>query len=132
MTPIDDLRVGQWIAVCSDRMTKGRERYASFTGEPCEIVAISLPFIAVWIPRPGRGDTIDVRRYGVVRLDRKYVRVMLQMPLEDSPKDEDHEEQEQESLCPICGHKLSQRMVAGDGDELALHCSECGFGWHMP
>lgn len=102
MTPVDSLKINQWIAVCDDRDHRGNVTY---TGEPCQIVSISLPFIAIRFGRGGAGDMIDTRRYGVVLLRPHYVKAVLDMEEEpERPKKRSRKSEEREPCaCPNCG-----------------------------
>jgi hypothetical protein len=90
MTPVDDLKEGQWITVVGNRhldaqdddddsgapfnpfdfTRPSRRQKPSYSGAPVKIVAISLPFIAV---ADGRGvDTLDMRVWQVKKVTKKY------------------------------------------------------------
>ena len=83
MTQIDDLRVGGWYAIKSERELDEQTSFADFpfairkrrrsavTGEPLRILAISLPFIVV--TNGHDRFPLDVRQYEFIRLDRRYV-----------------------------------------------------------
>lgn len=71
MTPIDDINVGDTIAVVGCKM---QHRLKDFTGIPHTVIAISLPFLA--LDDGGIVRTLDVRVWEVKKVGRHYVEVM--------------------------------------------------------
>lgn len=144
MNAVDDLHVGNWIALSGDKHEPSQSHWFGppppsihYSGEPCQIIAISLPFLCVWLPKHDKADTIDVRRYNVVKLHRTYVRRMLELPTLTVPNLTDDVSAELideggDGLCPNCGHSLRERMIAGDEIGWHLHCIECGFKGMLP
>ena len=147
MTAIDDLHVGNWIAVTGDRDDTDTTSYPypvyrpepRFTGEPVKILAISLPFLCIYLPKCGMADTLDVRRVNVTKLHRTYVRRMLEYPTveaqeagdvhwsDDQAKPLPGQDSENKRPCPMCGGPMIERSVAGDSRGWHLFCKECGF-----
>lgn len=143
-TPIDDLHVGQWIAVVeSAEHETDFNPFSMFaptprskvTGQPLKIVAISLPFLAV--SDGHRRFPIDVREVQVKKLHKKYVECLkARQAIEERPNSgptfavaetEKAAEKKPEGkfgLCPVCGDRLIQRKSTGDWH---LACRECGF-----
>jgi hypothetical protein len=93
MTAVDDLKVGMFVAIVGDYEPKGwREPEMSpffsmcygeptkpkprATGQPLQIVAISLPFLAVTDGE--KKYPIDVRECQLQRLSPAYVRAMME------------------------------------------------------
>lgn len=130
MTPVDDLKIGQWIAVCSERdgntfCETPSKTGNSFSGEPVKILAISLPFLCVWLPQQKCVDTIDVRRQGVVKLNKTYV-FKMSLPRVDF-RGLVIENKSCNKSCPACGDMLLQEMAATNETELHYYCQACGF-----
>lgn len=138
--PVDDLNIGDWVIVTRAEMEesplefdapRSRRINNSLNGAPGKIVAISLPFVLVDGPR--QMDTLDVRRYKLVRANRRYVREYMKRYQEE----EDGEEGDEEELprrrrkkrvpdgcCPRCGQRLRQRLVLG---LWRVVCGDCGY-----
>lgn len=154
MTAPDDLYVGNWIAVIDEREPeeptwpfaayhRQPRIETEFTGEPCRIEAISLPFLLVWMPKIQEADTLDVRRFTVQKLHRTYVRKILSLPtvkgphepilvdVDDCPFPAKQPEGDRRR-CPVCEGPMSERAVAGDDRGWHLHCPECGFSGLLP
>jgi hypothetical protein len=144
MTPVDDLQVGQWIAIVGAKdaepefslfgMCRPKSRDV-VTGQPLKIVAMSLPFVAV--TDGYRRFPIDVREIQVKKLDPKYVKAMkakqsewepdgFAVPEPEKPKSESTG---RHGLCPMCGDRLIQRKSDGDW---FLACRQCGFQGTLP
>lgn len=83
MTNIENLHEGDWVAIDSVReddhefagMFSNQLRRTSFDGTPLRIMAISPPWIAV--AHDGKRFAIDLRKYGVRKLDDRYVAAMI-------------------------------------------------------
>jgi len=102
MTPIDDIRVGMWIAVCGN---KHNSDACDFLGKPMEVLAVSLPWLCVTGPR-----SIDLRCWEVQRVTPQYVRAMQgakyrrkQRPVDDP------------SRCPRCHYSPMVRKWTSNG-----------------
>jgi predicted RNA-binding Zn-ribbon protein involved in translation (DUF1610 family) len=136
-TPIDDLHVKQWVAVCHDKRVQGdaphwmhADHPPSFTGEPLQIVAISLPFIAV--SDGTRRFAIDARDYGLRKLHPTYVRkmrgVFMDHPdgiLAISETEDGVPADAAKGLCPLCSTRLRERRIAHE--TWVFKCPQCGF-----
>lgn len=130
MTPIDSLKIGDWIAICSEKC--GNEYRESplnpdriFSGQPVKLLAISLPFLAVWVPKLESADTIDVRRHGVVRLSKRFVTKLTTLRTVDFNRTS--EEVQCRSSCPSCGCVPLQETITPNGNETHYFCAACGF-----
>ena len=139
MTPIDSLYVGQWVAVCGDRQAKPNSLVGtlSFTGEPCKIEAISLPFIC--LSHGNHITTVDIRRFDLVRLKKSYVKKMTQAmakreamvaAIEEAEEDKPHIIAEVN--CPICGNQLQECDDEDRTDVIQLYCEKCEFLGFLP
>ena len=139
---IDDLRVGQWIAVEHDLTADDRADFNPFIpvrppvsrvdGMPLKIVSISLPFIVVtdketrWI--------IDTREVVLCRVSKHFVKSMMSTErtwtshdsyrISDKRTAESVPEAKPERVCPVCGERLHE--LYRDGVWL-LACGQCGF-----
>lgn len=132
MTPIDDLKPGDFIAVVEDKRDLpdcySRGMF-TFNGLPLEVLAISLPFLAV---NDGCTTTsLDVRQWGVRKVNRQYVKAMqdaspdLVLPrgrkrrkvrkTKPDPKD-----------CPRCGSRMVEKLDKPTSAWF-LTCRMCGF-----
>lgn len=142
-TPVDDLAVGQWIAITD--MQEEQPDWSPFamfrpqprhvTGQPLKIVAMSLPFLAVTDGM--RRFPIDVREVKVKKLEPRYVKAMKASQKDWEPERTtrsaftvaEPEKPKEKSkgmngLCPVCESRLIQRKTDG---EWFLACRECGF-----
>ncbi len=115
-THVENLEVGDWITIVKDRlegeedainffgMPTGRKTQPSYSGKPCQVVGISLPFLALRTGNEVMG--LDIRRYEVQRLSLEYVRAFipkLEVGLDN---------------CQKCGRKL---RIAAE----TRQCEEC-------
>lgn len=105
MTPADDLRPGMWVAIVGREepeeetsgqwsftawpMARSTRSTVAYTGEPLQILAISLPFLCVF--GGGKRFAIDLRSRDVQRLSKRFVRAMLAKP----PKTKESEQLQQ-------------------------------------
>jgi hypothetical protein len=118
-TAVDDLKVGEHIAVVEDKRDwDDRERASTFNGKPLKILAISLPFLSVSDGQ--RVFAIDVRAWGVRRLDKKYVKVMA----EEAPKRKKKIKPDPKT-CPRCGERMVERLDQSV-ERWFLVCRSCG------
>lgn len=135
-TPIDDLHVGQWIAVVGDKVEPEPNMFGYayrrdvVSGQPLQIIAISLPFLAV--TNGHMRFAIDVREFDVKLLHRKYVEMMKGHWIDEEHSREGVAEKPKpeptkstEGMCPVCGDRLIRRL--GDDRCWHLFCRECGF-----
>lgn len=131
MTPPDDLHVGMWIAIVSDKSVTADEPRGIFgmvqprpdvcTGEPLQILAYSFPFLCV--SNGERSFPIDIRKYDVQRLNKAYVNALRNhqpAPLQAKRITK----QDREGCCPNCGSRMVQRRSLQVG--WRMHCRECG------
>lgn len=132
MTPVDDLKVGQYVAIFNEKepefIPEGFavfSRESAVTGEPLLIKAISLPFMAV-MDTSGSMVPVDLRQYSVKRLKYTYVKAFES--LMQYPDDEDGEEVVLEDeprkriCCPVC----TERMVeCRDKHGWKFSCRNC-------
>ena len=147
MTAVDDLHVGNWIAIVGDNQRSADNLpwfitppgvQPEFSGEACQIVAVSLPFLLVWYPKQKKADTIDVRRFAVQKLHRTYVKRILALPTFTAPSsdqfsdDEEDSDEPEANRCPVCQGPMRQRSIAGNDMGWHLHCPECGFTGKLP
>ena len=126
MTPIDSLKVGHWVAVVRDKtIPEGLppEVKISYSGQPVNIVAVSLPFLAVFDGE--KIDAIDVREYEVQRVSNRYVKAMLMKPPESSQ--DGPEGKTDPNACPRCGERLVQRLTQRKESqgEWRAFCANC-------
>lgn len=127
MTPIDDLNVGDVIAVvCRKSMPDDEE---GFTGQPLRILAISLPFIACTDEE--MCCSIDLRAWGVQRMTPEYYMAVraFKQAREDCRDCQDEEKPEEwDDLCKRCGDRLVQRVILKpEGSEWHYYCRQCEF-----
>src|SRR5688572_19997051 len=112
MTPVDDLRRGDWVAVVGCNMDRprdwfGNEKPVAFDGLPLRILAISLPFLCV--DCQGKTLSLDVRAWDVKKVSRHYARAMSGV----APKQPRRRRaRPQKGHCPRCGERLCERLDA--------------------
>ena len=139
---IDDLRVGQWIAVEHDLTADDRPDFNPFTchrppksrvdGMPLKIVSISLPFIAV-TDQEAR-FVIDTRDVKLCRLSKHFVKAMTSTDRQETGHGSylitnkraaaSVPEAKPERACPVCSERLHELYREG---VWLLACPECGF-----
>lgn len=126
MTPVDDLNVGDWIAVVDQLVDPEPSQSPwemitancrpTYDGSPWRIKAISLPFIAVTDGK--RNCALDVRRWAVQRVSKKYADSMYGKPAVKKKRVrvvvEEHNPQADE--CPKCRQRLVQRLIFENGE----------------
>lgn len=137
MTAPDDLKIGQWIAVVSNRIKDAKAGdlpYAPCTGMPIQIKSISFPFLCV-ANCFDEMDTVDIRVYRVQKLGDHYVKEVN----EHIKKKHGSEQDKYGSLCqvdtssidrykcPVCDGPMVQKLIEGH-EQWLLVCNECGFG----
>lgn len=129
MTPIDDIRIGNHIALVDyrgpDRCNRGGQpKPMRFDGDPLEVVAISLPFLAV-VNGPHL-LTIDTRMYDVQKLKPHYVRTVHRF-VDSMPSEEEIEARHPDPRrCVRCGERLRHRNDKQTKFEWRLICPNCG------
>lgn len=140
MTPVDDLHVNQWVTIVDQREEEpspfdffGSSRRNLVSGQPLQIVAISLPFIAVTDGM--RRLPIDVREVNLRVLHKKYVESMRSSRIEQNtnqqcvapePAKENTGPVGIFGQCPVCGDRLVKRIREGSR-EWILAYRQCGF-----
>lgn len=74
-TPIENLRIGHYVAIVGIKGKIKKHVTPVWSGEPFRIENFSLPFVAV---KNFRGEVfaLDVRQYDLQRLRRSYVNTM--------------------------------------------------------
>ena len=143
---LDDLRVGKWIAIESDAAEPVENPFGDYSffgrqskkgslvnGQPLQIKAISLPFLAV--TDGNHRFSLDTREVRVCLLDPKYVKAMTQeKPVgtkargvavpERRRKKKPEPVQERRRACPECGGHLHEVCQGGDW---FFRCPDCKF-----
>lgn len=127
-THIENIRVGNYIAVSKDRELRvddsngyfmGRSLPPAYSGEPLYVLGISLPFVCVGTSC-GRKFALDLRRYEVSKLSRKYVNAMLYAKKAGVQVSQEQEKIVGESsggtYCNRCGERAVTRLLAGERD----------------
>ena len=127
MTPIDSIKVGDWIAV-SDCLVEPPECIRDHSirfqadGRPWQVVAISLPFLCL---RDDRVQvTLDVRNWEVVRLSRVYVARVLEAPAARERRRKPRKPKADALQCPRCGERMVQMLI---GSQWRYTCRDCKF-----
>lgn len=143
MIPQDDLEPGLWIAVTGipddendqiDSPFGPIRRRAMFDGTPLEVIAVSLPFVAV---TDGQNVfAIDTRTVVFTRMHKSYVKAMLTRMRRETPPNTRmrqviHSRQEPDAkdprCCPRCFEgRLRKIMTAGASVWMKV-CPVCGF-----
>lgn len=138
MTPADDLRVGQHVAVIRVKSTAdgfmngvyGNPQPPSYDGYPLKILAISLPFVSVSNGREVFG--LDVRDIDVKVVNAKYVKAMTSTEvLRKIRRRKRKKEKPDPKLCPNCKEGcLVERLIvqAGKPNIWIAVCTVCGYG----
>jgi hypothetical protein len=147
--PVDDLKVGHWYAiedVHEDDDVSGygvefylrpprRRREKVATGQPLQLLAISLPFIVV--TDGNQRFSLDTRRCQLCELDRRYVSALTiaEMDGNRQPVFLDEAKRKKENpdprLCPNCREgRLIQTYRARD--YWCWVCPVCGFEGRPP
>lgn len=134
MTPVDDIRVGMFVAICQYR---GQEQAypwegcqePRFDGAPLEVLEVCLPFLCVTDGR--KRFAVDVRLWGVQKVSPKYAAAMqtpesagkarfLKGKRKKKPKPDPRS-------CPRCHTRMVERLIVEvTGNHWRLVCPECG------
>lgn len=134
--PIDSISVKDWIAIdfkpepeVNDSHFSGQmfKPQVEYSGEPAEVVAISLPFILVRDVDGGAG-TIDVRNTGLIKVSRQYVKQYREgtcCDLECQTAEPGKMTPIRRRECPVCQGPLKEKKRPGSS--WAFICGECGF-----
>ena len=139
MTPPDDLRPGQYIALVRakdddapvspfDFFGPPKRSTDRIDGRPLEILAISLPFLCVTDGRRRFG--IDLRQYDVKRVTRQYAEHLWperrQEVRQFKGKRRERKEKPDGSYCQRCGSRLIQAYDIRNR-VWRIACRDCGF-----
>lgn len=116
MTPVDDLRVRQFVCVCDDR----RVTDSSSDGEPYQIMAIDLPFMAL-MARDGTVNGIDTRVYSLKRVSKRYWNAFVNMPSHTVAEDD-------YPRCIRCGERLVQSFIS---NKWRYYCRACNQDYDL-
>lgn len=122
MTPIDDLNVGDFVAVVGCKRLPvnawGQPIEGEYHGKPYRILEICLPFLCV-----AEGEhvtTIDVRQWEVQRVSKRYAKLMESVgPRSRRQRKKDKPDPRN---CPRCGCRMRQEHL---NDNWRLICPEC-------
>ena len=122
-TPVDDLKVGDFITAVKHRDCDGRHDY---NGRPVRIEAINLPFILGF-----DGDSlvsVDVREWELLKLtDRRYVRMAWGGC--NKSKAEEHRAPDPDNTghprCIRCGTRLRKQFSVKK--KWRMVCPTCGW-----
>lgn len=129
----DDLEPGQWVAVqallgaaCAgercDCYTCRSARGELFTGDPFEVLAVALPFVAVR-NLAGRVSSLDVRALGLVRVGENYVAARRADGQTSSPPDPPETiTPPRRIVCPSC----SSIFALSGAIPPRIPCMNCG------
>jgi len=143
MTYIDDLDVGMFVAILDqpeqERSPFGfpmwitedderRKRKTSGTGEPLEILAISLPFLCVTDGK--RRFSVDTRAVDLQKLGKDYVREMRSREEPGTKKKRKRKEKPDPQACPRCHERRIQTKTVGR--EWKFVCPRCGYDGEQP
>lgn len=100
MTPVDDLNVGDHVAVVGFKGRSHCRQCGDYSGTPHQITAISLPFIA--LNDGNEVQSIDIRVWELKRLSIDYVAVF---------KGEATRQIVDPYACPRCGDRYCEKLV---------------------
>lgn len=130
MTPVDDLKVGGYVAVVGVKDNDQPEPFGFFTprpkafdGLPVQITAISLPFVAVKDAR-GNIGAFDVRTFDLQIVSRRYAEAMQ---LAKPKRRRKRKEKPDPQWCVRCGGRLLQRLSKDSKFAWHVVCPECGW-----
>jgi len=140
MTRAINLKRGQFIVV-TGRVEKAEAAFQDngfgflmygrqeeeFNGLPLEVLAISLPFVAVTDGH--KRFAVDSRQYKLHRVDHSYVRAMAAAvgrgPLTARPKRR-RKQKPEAGACPRCFHKMTEVLIMGPNRAWHRICKNCG------
>lgn len=133
MTQVDDLKIGMCVVLvgCKTHMVDawGREIEPDYNGWPVEILEISLPFLCVTDGQ--RNFAIDVRRWEVIQVTKRYVECMRASAVETVQKftktktSRRYKKKPHPNDCPRCGCRMRQKSK-GQG-EYRWFCPDCDY-----
>lgn len=131
-TPVDSLKIGDWVAVV--RYKQARSKHTpwgswdvepSYDGRPGQVVAISLPFVA--LTDGARVGTIDVRDIDLQRVTEQYAKAVLSSGAVPVKVRRRRRGKPDPSLCPRCGDRLQQFMSKRTEFKFRVRCPSCGW-----
>jgi hypothetical protein len=124
MTPVENLKVGHWVAIVDCKVRRRQE--FPIDGRPWQVASISLPFVCL-----ADGQymfSLDVRSYDLQRLTTHYVKRIIDTS--QCPHSPEHPtEPASRGLCPLCGTKLAEVLSGG---MWMFTCRQCGFRGAQP
>lgn len=122
---IENLRPGDWITGCEDKTGCPYFPPMQFDGMPWKVVGVSAPFVAC--QADGVLVTIDLRRCGVTKLDKRYVKAVRRFV--GAPRAACvHQAERDPRDCPRCGQRMVQRIPDADlGRRWHRTCPDCGY-----
>lgn len=111
----ENLRRGNYIVITRHReYHDDPEAIVLYNGAPVRIVTIQLPFIGIEHLCNKVRDTIDMRVFDVMKVNKQYA-----MALSNIGKI-----QQEQGLCPECGESLTNIQLQ---NARVYKCSNCGF-----
>ena len=144
----DDIKVNMWVAIIQVLEEDNGYDYNPFwgggrtptlpvDGRPLQVIAISLPFVAV---RDGEYRySVDIRKYVLSRIHKTYKRMMTGKraggsdihpgaahSVEHVDTVATHQE-DNRGNCPMCGERLRQVMTEHAPGVWFFRCKQCGF-----
>lgn len=133
MVHIENLKIGDYVTPVEDHWEQDSEnpfrQKTVFDGRPYMVIAISFPFVA--IENGGKVISIDVRRFGLTKLNKQYAQATLgatggkvptgrrkKIKTKRDPRD-----------CIRCGERMVQRIPKDNNPGRLWHrvCPTCGF-----
>ena len=132
-TPIDDLKVGQFVAVVGTRQAPPRdwtgvEMEPTYNGIPWEVVSISLPFLCVSFG--GKTVALDTRVLDFVKVSRHYFDGMrgAKCPqARDKARKSRRRQKPDPGRCVRCGELFRQTMSKKTNFVWRKVCPNCGL-----
>ena len=144
MTHIEDIKVGDWITITGykyweeydiSHFPPKRRKRLEFDGQPFEVVAISLPFIAAKQLNTTLDESeqnvisIDYRAWSIQRVNRRYVKAVMTGDVVETKrgilKKGKPVATKQLKVCPLCGENMKERKKTRQKDWYLI-CM-CGF-----
>lgn len=145
MTHVEDIEVGDYIAIVSDRTSAQNmegnflvgQMCQNFDGRPLRVIAVCLPFLCL----DSSQGSVDVRRFGVQKLTKEYVRAWkrshdnkITFGAEARRKSRKKKQAPDGKFCPRCGGPMVERLILGkEGIVLGksnsvwrIICTSCG------
>lgn len=131
-TPVDDLKVGQFVAVVGCRCDPpkdwtGTPVEPTYNGIPWEIVSVSLPFLCVSFG--GKTIALDTRVLDFQRVSRHYFDSMkgAKSPPTHKARKSRRRERPDPARCVRCGERLRQTMSRTTNFVWRVVCPNCGL-----